>query len=352
MKLTCTFLVLLLAVGLVIADNSKEKCNDSNESTKCNDSSEGGGDGGDDNGGGEIGEGSGETGDSGGISRCADKTDGTVIPSYDCSKFVVCEGGKELEESCRPDGTMFDPERVVCDYPENVQCWEGDLCAGKEDGTVVPSEQCSNFIVCEGGRLGEEVTCVPDGTLFDYRRGVCDHPANVICWGSDGPNTCDGKPDGALAPSMDCSKYVVCKGGVKDKEIQCLPEGTVFDHVREVCDVPENVECWEPESGGSGGDSNSTTALPPTRPPLDGDIPKDICKGIVVDIVPHPTECTKYIVCVMGQPTVESCDEDEIFYPSIGVCGYGNTETCEGDEKWLFSYLREQEIKYGIKMFD
>ncbi|KXJ74200.1 hypothetical protein RP20_CCG014178 [Aedes albopictus] len=326
MRLWCAFGLLLLTIGISFADSSEE-CNGSHESCKEDGS---GGNGGES------------------PSRCKNKPDGTILPSYDCSMFVVCEGEKELEEACRPLGTMFDPERVVCDYPENVKCWEGDLCAGKPDGTVVPSDNCEYFVVCQDGRLGEEHKCVPDGTLFDYQRGVCDHPANVICWGSDGPNTCEGKPDGALAPSMDCSKYVVCRGGEKDEEIQCLPEGTVFDHVREVCDYPENVECWEPGTGGDNGGSNSTTAIPPTRPPLDGEIPKDICKGLIIDILPHPTDCTKYVVCVMGQPTVESCDEDEIFYPSIGVCGYGNTETCEGDEKWLMSYLAKHNIKADI----
>ncbi|XP_001655684.2 uncharacterized protein LOC23687958 [Aedes aegypti] len=343
MRFWCSLGLLMLIVGIAVA-HSSEECDDSHES--CHGPGDGGnnGGGGDNNTGGE----SGEKGDSERPSRCKNKPDGTLLPSYDCSMFIVCEGEKELEEDCRPAGTMFDPEREVCDYPENVKCWEGDLCAGKSDGAVVPSDDCQYFIVCNDGRLGDEYKCVPDGTLFDYQRGVCDYPDNVICWGSEGPNTCEGRPDGALAPAIDCSKYVVCQGGEKGEEVQCLPEGTVFDHIREVCDYPENAICWEAGGGGSGGGSNATTALPPTRPPLDGEIPKDICKGIIIDILPHPTDCTKYIVCVMGQPTVESCDEDEIFYPSIGVCGYGNTETCEGDEKWLMSYLTEHNIKSTV----
>ncbi|XP_065085719.1 chitin-binding domain protein cbd-1-like [Ochlerotatus camptorhynchus] len=267
--------------------------------------------------------------------RCNGMPDETLFPSItDCAYFVTCQGGLEMELECRPEGTLFDYERLVCDHPENVQCYEHDRCSTEEDGRILPSKICSNFFICRNGVKSEEITCVPDGTLFDYQRGVCDHPSNVVCWGSSSPNLCAGKPDGALVPSVECSNFFECKDGQHGEEITCLPAGTVFDYQREVCDFPENVVCWTP-----GGES---TTGAPTRPPRPEDIPHDICRGVVIDAIPHPSDCTQFIVCVLGQPTVEQCPPNYIFYPLFRVCGYGNTETCEIDSRWVEEYLKGQ----------
>ncbi|EDS40998.1 conserved hypothetical protein [Culex quinquefasciatus] len=187
-----------------------------------------------------------------------------------------------MELECRPEGTKFDHVREVCDHPENVECYNPDRCELEEDGSIIPSETCTNFHICRNGVKSDEITCVPEGTLFDYNRRVCDHPENVVCWGDE-------------------------------------------------------AEVTEPTTEGSG------TTLEPTRPPVPEDIPSDICRGIVIDILPHPGDCTQFVVCVLGQPSVDSCPPDFIFYPQIGVCGYGNTETCDIDPRWLEDYLREQE---------
>ncbi|XP_001845643.2 protein obstructor-E [Culex quinquefasciatus] len=215
--------------------------------------------------------------------RCTDLPDDTLFPSLnDCSYFVTCQDGLEMELECRPEGTKFDHVREVCDHPENVECYNPDRCELEEDGSIIPSETCTNFHICRNGVKSDEITCVPEGTLFDYNRRVCDHPENVVCWGDE-------------------------------------------------------AEVTEPTTEGSG------TTLEPTRPPVPEDIPSDICRGIVIDILPHPGDCTQFVVCVLGQPSVDSCPPDFIFYPQIGVCGYGNTETCDIDPRWLEDYLREQE---------
>ncbi|XP_039452946.1 protein obstructor-E-like [Culex pipiens pallens] len=215
--------------------------------------------------------------------RCTGLPDDTLFPSLnDCSYFVTCQDGLEMELECRPEGTKFDHVREVCDHPENVECYNPDRCELEEDGSIIPSETCTNFHICRNGVKSDEITCVPEGTLFDYNRRVCDHPENVVCWGDE-------------------------------------------------------AEVTEPTTEGSG------TTLEPTRPPVPEDIPSDICRGIVIDILPHPGDCTQFVVCVLGQPSVDSCPPDFIFYPQIGVCGYGNTETCEIDPRWLEDYMREQE---------
>ncbi|KXJ74199.1 hypothetical protein RP20_CCG014177 [Aedes albopictus] len=275
--------------------------------------------------------------------RCKGQPNDTLFPSInDCAYFVTCQNGLEVELECRPEGTLFDHVRKVCDHPENVECYEHDRCSVEEDGRIIPSETCSNFIICRNGLKSEEITCVPAGTLFDYQRGVCDHPSNVVCWGSSSPNLCIGKPDGALVPSVECSNFFVCKNEEHDEEITCVPEGTVFDYQREVCDFPENVVCWTPGSGTTPGPDVTTVA--PTRPPHPGDLPPGICRGVVIDAMPHPRDCTKFIVCVLGQPTVNQCPPGHIFYPQFRVCGYGNTETCQFDPRWVEEHLQQLDL--------
>lgn len=270
--------------------------------------------------------------------RCEGQTDGTLFPSSNCSNFVSCEGGREVETGCLPEGTMYDYEREVCDHPEFVTCWtEENRCTGRENGTLIPATNCSNFIICMNELENEEVTCAPAGTLFDYQREVCDHPENVQCYEG---GACAGRPDGSLAPSRNCSNFFRCENEDIAEEITCQPQGTLFDWQREVCDHPENVECAE-----SGPTGNSTDAPPmptsePTRPPLDPDVPTDLCRGVTVGMIEHPTDCTRYVICVLGQPNVQQCPDNTIFIAELATCGFGDTETCAASQIWIDSYRR------------
>ena len=53
-------------------------------------------------------------------------------------------------------------------------------CTNENDFTGV-YENCAHFYRCSNGRY-IELECAP-GTLFDYRRKLCDYPQNVVCLG-------------------------------------------------------------------------------------------------------------------------------------------------------------------------
>ncbi|XP_055595389.1 uncharacterized protein LOC129745998 [Uranotaenia lowii] len=275
-------------------------------------------------------------------SRCTGQADGTLFPSLNnCSFFVSCLNSTEVELECRPSGTLFDYERQVCDYEEFVTCFSPDRCAAEPDG-LIPSEDCSKFHICRGGAKVEEVTCVPSGTLFDYIRGVCDHPSNVVCWGSS-QNLCEGKPDGAPVPDKDCSYFSECLNGEAGEPIRCQPEGTVFDYQREVCDFVGEDVCW---TGGNIGGGNSTTEAPgttvaPTRPPSP-ELPPGTCNGIQVGSLPYPNDCTMFIACILGQPLLQPCPPGQIYIESIAQCGKGDINTCEADPRWLEEFYKQQ----------
>jgi len=55
----------------------------------------------------------------GGEGFCNGKPDGMYADPTNCYRFVQCSGGTPYLRSCAP-GTKYDPERKICDYPENV----------------------------------------------------------------------------------------------------------------------------------------------------------------------------------------------------------------------------------------
>ncbi|XP_058065607.1 probable chitinase 10 [Anopheles bellator] len=270
--------------------------------------------------------------------RCEGQADGALFPSLNCSNFVNCVGGREVEVGCLPPGTWYDYEREVCDHPEFVTCWtEENRCTGRANGTLLPAHNCSNFIICMNEMENEEVTCVPAGTLFDYRREVCDHAENVQCYEG---GACAGRPDGSLAPSRNCSNFFRCENEDIAEEIGCQPQGTQFDWQREVCDRPENVECFEPDSSPPTTEGPPTTTLEPTRPPPDPEVPSNVCRGITIGILPHPRDCTRYIICILRQPNVKRCPRNFIFIPRLLICGFGDPDTCQPSQIWMDVYQR------------
>ncbi|XP_049298649.1 uncharacterized protein LOC125771744 [Anopheles funestus] len=270
--------------------------------------------------------------------RCDSVPEGSLFPAPNCANFITCEGGSEREVACVPEGTLFDHERLVCDHPEFVTCYsQENRCTGRQNGTLIPAESCSNFIICMNEIENEEVTCAPAGTLFDHQREVCDYPENVLCWESD---MCAGRPDGSLAPSRNCSNFFICEDGAIFEEITCQPQGTHFDWEREVCDIPENVKCWESGSNGNSTDRPPTSSVAPTRPPLDVNVPNDICRGVTVGMIAHPTDCTQYVICVLGQPTIQRCPDNFIFISELATCGFGDPNTCVASRTWVEVYQR------------
>lgn len=49
-----------------------------------------------------------------------------------------------------------------------------------------------------------------------------------------------------------------------------------------------------------------------------------ICDGTaVVEIIPHPENCTKYVICILQQPSVIDCPPNLVFNKMTGRCEPG-----------------------------
>lgn len=88
---------------------------------------------------------------------CASNSDGIYAVKTDCSKFVMCSSGHEYDYDC-PNGLLFNPDILACDWAENTNCGNEINPTGKP--TEIPitdsndptqpdqpstSNQCSNY---------------------------------------------------------------------------------------------------------------------------------------------------------------------------------------------------------------
>ena len=55
-------------------------------------------------------------------------------------------------------------------------------------------------------------------------------------------------------------------------------------------------------------------------------LPPDICEGLNQVFVPHPTDCSLFVLCVLNLPEVFPCRLGEIFNPTISQCVPGELD--------------------------
>jgi len=64
---------------------------------------------------------------------CSSKPDGWYPDPYSCPKYWHCTGGVGQHLMC-PNGLMYEPSKVQCDYEERVECGSRPKCNECEDG--------------------------------------------------------------------------------------------------------------------------------------------------------------------------------------------------------------------------
>jgi len=64
---------------------------------------------------------------------CSSKPDGYYADPFSCPKYWQCSGGRGQHHIC-PEGQMYDPGHVWCDYTDRVQCGSRPHCNECEPG--------------------------------------------------------------------------------------------------------------------------------------------------------------------------------------------------------------------------
>ncbi|CAH1258875.1 MRC1 [Branchiostoma lanceolatum] len=109
-------------------------------------------------------------------------------------------------------------------------------CRGRPDGTYPDPEDCTKFYMCSNG-IASSFSC-PKGLHFDIKTSRCEWPEDATC--GDG-FSCEGKPDGNYADTVDCSKYYTCSNEILSH--RSCPDGLYYNEETDQCDYPENVDC-------------------------------------------------------------------------------------------------------------
>jgi hypothetical protein len=109
---------------------------------------------------------------------------------------------------------------------------------------------------------------------------------------------CSGLAQGSYPHPTDCTSFFICLDGELGGEFKCSSTD-LFDPIQQTCNVPEMVVCFfscEEREG----------------------------------LHPHPSDCSKYIVCRDGSSTIElqDCPEPLLFDPVLLRCNLPELVNC------------------------
>ncbi|XP_048513315.1 uncharacterized protein LOC105690556 isoform X5 [Athalia rosae] len=135
----------------------------------------------------------------------------------------------------------------------------------------------------------------------------------------------------------DCKFFVNCWNGRAFVQ-PCAP-GTLFNPETLECDFPMKVKCNRLESA----DLINAHYVPPIsmkkQPVLAGSQGEwrtqepdknPTCPPELTGLVPHPSDCTKFLQCANGNTFVMDCGPGTVFNPAVSVCDWPyNVQGCE-----------------------
>ncbi|KAJ8674874.1 hypothetical protein QAD02_010660 [Eretmocerus hayati] len=155
--------------------------------------------------------------------------------------------------------------------------------------------------------------------------------------GSSSPGVrCPGEhTTGLFAYPPDCRFYVECSQG-RAFVMPCAP-GTLFDSVNLECDFPNKVKCLEfrPQDESSLQNLDNGYLTADHRDTRKQDSPKEPkCPAYMYGMIPHPNDCSKYLLCANGNTFIMDCGHGTVFNPDISVCDWpNNVAGCGGGTK-------------------
>lgn len=184
------------------------------------------------------------------------------------------------------------------------------------NGYFPDSSRCDKYIECHDG-VAEDKIC-PDGLLFNTEaapfRFPCDYGVEVNCSSRAQPPAQKSLESGNCirrwgmfrvgTDAGDCGRFVNCVRG-KEFMFNC-PEGLAWHPTLWRCEWPDNVPTCDVEKFLG----FSCPAIVRTENSVDLDTHH-----------PHPTDCSRYFVCIGGKsPRLHGCQDRKVFNPVIETC--------------------------------
>uniref|UniRef100_A0A182I5M8 Chitin-binding type-2 domain-containing protein n=1 Tax=Anopheles arabiensis TaxID=7173 RepID=A0A182I5M8_ANOAR len=229
-----------------------------------------------------------------------------------CTQYILCYGTVPIVQSCS-GGLLFNPQLNTCDLPGNVVC--GYSCPSVDDPynpVWLPDAQlqdCSRHYLCFKGEP-LQFQCYSN-LYFDIETRTCTYPQYSTC---RVPNVyCNTTLTVNVENPRSCTSYYTCVEG--------------FPHYR-TCGYEEYFSVPLDPTTTTTEQPTTTTPEPTTTTEMVTIDPSDVCPELGVIILPYPTNCYMYILCLNGVGGTASCKANEIFNPITAVCVPGNQQTC------------------------
>ncbi|KAG7212821.1 hypothetical protein KM043_002178 [Ampulex compressa] len=145
------------------------------------------------------------------------------------------------------------------------------------------------------------------------------------------------EPDstGQFVYPPDCKFFVNCWKG--RAFVQACAPGTNFNPETLECDFPHKVKCFNQNVAGVSSHDHSDHSGR-REPSLAGaasqHVPEKLqepkCPPQLTGLLPHPTECTKFLQCANGGTYIMDCGPGTVFNPANSVCDWPlNVKGCE-----------------------
>ncbi|XP_076175062.1 uncharacterized protein LOC143150566 isoform X2 [Ptiloglossa arizonensis] len=133
----------------------------------------------------------------------------------------------------------------------------------------------------------------------------------------------------------DCKFFVNCWKG--RAFVQTCAPGTLFNPDTLECDFPHKVKCYGGEVAEfpSIGHLDSSGRREPLLPDSQrlrehGKLQEPRCPPQMSGLLPHPSNCTKFLQCAHGGTFIMDCGPGTVFNPAVSVCDWPyNVKGCE-----------------------
>ncbi|XP_029669076.1 uncharacterized protein LOC115238965 [Formica exsecta] len=225
-----------------------------------------------------------------------------------CDHYYICFNGIVNPEPKKCDrNLLFNPILRVCDYPENVNC------------NYIPNVVWNTTTTSSASPLSIQIISLlhplsPTMTITAASTTITTAISMATTQASKKPRTkCPSKTStevARIAHRCLCNVYYECVNG--DKIHQTCPNGMHFDYVREVCDLPEIVNCVRP-----------ITAI---------DILMGSCQSKCYPdgkAFQHEIDCSSYYLCSDGERILKHCIAGLHFNVILQMCDYPIKPDCD-----------------------
>lgn len=128
--------------------------------------------------------------------KCIGQEEGFAFDNpASCGAYFQCRLGVAVPMECQ-EGLYFDPESVLCNFPQNVECNSGPTTPEPTEPSPTPEPQpdfcppsgihilehphsCNRFISCFGGNFTEQFCSA--GTEWNSIAQTCQSPSLAQC---------------------------------------------------------------------------------------------------------------------------------------------------------------------------